>query len=165
MLVSRPLEAARRGSPESVAIGGEFAVRRVGFGAMVLTGPGVWGEPSDRSAARALLRRAVDLGVEFIDTADSYGPGASEALIAESLHPFPDGLVVATKGGYVRDGPWQMHADGSREHLRAACEASLRRLRVDAFLSTSPTQSTVVFLSRSRWVRWTSFVERARSDT
>jgi len=112
-------------------IGGELRVTRLGFGAMRITGDGVWGEPADRAEAIRVLRRAVELGVNFIDTADSYGPGVSEEIIAEALHPYPAGLVIATKGGFARPGPNQWVEDGRSEHLRAACEASLRRLRVD----------------------------------
>lgn len=107
-------------------------VARLGYGAMHLTGPGVWGPPLDRAAAVAVLRRAVELGVGLIDTADAYGPGANEEVIAEALHPYPVGVVVATKGGLVRPGPGDWRPDGSPAHLRAACEASLRRLRVEA---------------------------------
>jgi aryl-alcohol dehydrogenase-like predicted oxidoreductase len=99
---------------------------------MRLTGPGIWGDPADPDECRAVLRRAVELGVNFIDTADSYGPEVSERLIAEALHPYPDDLVIATKGGLVRPGPGLWEPDGSPEHLRAACEGSLRRLRVEA---------------------------------
>ena len=113
-------------------IGGELTVNRMGFGAMRLTGPGVWGEPRDPDECRRVLRRAVDLAVNFIDTADSYGPHVSERLIAEALYPYPDDLVIATKGGLTRSGPDQWHPDGRPEHLREACEGSLRRLRVDA---------------------------------
>ena len=112
-------------------LGGGLPVTRLGFGAMRITGNGVWGEPADRAEAIRVLRRAVDLGINFIDTADSYGPGVSEELIAEALHPYPEGLVIATKGGFARPGPNQWVEDGRPEHLRAACEASLRRLRVD----------------------------------
>src|SRR5262245_60221893 len=98
---------------------------------MALTGLGGWGEPPDPAAARRLLRQAVDLGVQLIDTADSYGPEVSEDLIARALHPYADGVVIATKGGSVRTAPWELHADGRPEHLRAACEGSLRRLRLD----------------------------------
>ena len=110
---------------------GDLGVRRLGFGAMRLTGPGTWGEPSDRSAAKDVLRRAVEAGVNLIDTADSYGPEVSERLIAEALHPYPEGLVIATKGGRTRQGPYQWGVDCSPAHLRAACEASLRRLRLE----------------------------------
>jgi len=112
-------------------IGGDLRVTRLGFGAMRISGEGVWGEPANRAEAIRVLRRAVELGVNFIDTADSYGPGVSEEIIAEALHPYPAGLVIATKGGYARPGPNQWVEDGRPEHLRAACEASLRRLRLE----------------------------------
>ena len=123
-----PASAAAAGTIE---IGGDMVVRRLGFGAMRITGNGIWGEPPDERQARATLRRVVELGVNFIDTADSYGPEVSERLIAETLHPYPDDLVIATKGGLVRPGPGRWDADGRPEHLRAACEGSLRRLRLD----------------------------------
>jgi pyridoxine 4-dehydrogenase len=107
-------------------------VKRLGFGAMRLTGKGIWGDPPDREAARGVVRRAVELGVDFIDTADSYGPEVSEEIIAEALHPYPEDLVIATKGGLVRPGPGDWRRDGRPEHLREACEGSLRRLRLDA---------------------------------
>ena len=106
-------------------------VNRLGFGAMRITGDGIWGPPDDHDGAVAVLRRAVELGVDFVDTADSYGPEVSEELIAEALHPYPEGLVIATKGGYLRDGPNEWRADGRPEHLRTALEGSLRRLRVE----------------------------------
>jgi aryl-alcohol dehydrogenase-like predicted oxidoreductase len=106
-------------------------VRRLGFGAMRITGDGIWGPPDDPEAARSLLRRVVELGVNLIDTADSYGPEVSENLIAAALHPYPDGLVIATKGGLTRTGPGRWPRDGRPEHLREACEGSLRRLKVD----------------------------------
>ena len=112
-------------------IGNDLRVTRLGFGAMRITGDGVWGGPADRAEAIRVLRRAVELGINFIDTADSYGPGVSEEIIAEALHPYPAGLVIATKGGFARPGPNQWVEDGRPEHLRAACEASLRRLRLD----------------------------------
>jgi len=112
-------------------IGNDLRVTRLGFGAMRITGDGVWGEPADRAEAIRVLRRAVELGINFIDTADSYGPGVSEEIIAEALHPYPTGLVIATKGGYVRPGPNQWVENGRPEHLRSACEGSLRRLRLD----------------------------------
>jgi aryl-alcohol dehydrogenase-like predicted oxidoreductase len=115
----------------SVEIGGDLAVRRLGFGAMRITGRGIWGEPPDEGQAKATLRRVVDLGINFIDTADSYGPDVSERLIAETLHPYPDDLVIATKGGLVRPGPGRWDPDGRPEHLREACEGSLRRLRLE----------------------------------
>ena len=118
-------------APATFTIGGDLEVRRLGFGAMQLTGPGVWGPPADEQAARAVLRRAVELGVNLIDTADSYGPDVSERLIGEALAPYPPGLVVATKAGFVRPGPGRWEPDGRPEHLRAACEGSLRRLKVE----------------------------------
>jgi aryl-alcohol dehydrogenase-like predicted oxidoreductase len=111
---------------------GDRRVRRLGFGAMRITGPGIWGPPADHDEAIAVLRRAVELGVNLIDTADSYGPEVSEELIAEALHPYPDDLLIATKGGLTRTGPGRWPPDGSPEHLREACEGSLRRLRVDS---------------------------------
>ena len=110
---------------------GDIRVPRLGFGAMRITGEGIWGEPRNSVEARQLLRRVVDLGIRFIDTADAYGPEVSERLIAEALHPYPEGLVIATKGGIVRPDRASWSADGRPEHLRAACEASLRRLRVE----------------------------------
>jgi pyridoxine 4-dehydrogenase len=114
----------------SITIGGDLKVSRLGFGAMRITGPGIWGGPPDPSAARRLLRRAIELGIDFIDTADSYGPEVSERLIAEALHPYPEGLVIATKGGIIRPGADQWVRDGRPAHLREACLASLKRLRV-----------------------------------
>ncbi len=116
---------------ETFLLGGDLEVRRLGFGGMRITGKGVWGDPPDRDAAIAVVRRAVELGVALIDTADSYGPSVSEELIAEALHPYPAGLVIATKGGMLRDGPGQWRTDARPEHLREACEESLRRLRVE----------------------------------
>jgi pyridoxine 4-dehydrogenase len=115
----------------TIDVGGDLTVSRMGFGAMRLTGDGVWGAPPDREQAKRVLRRAVELGVNFIDTADSYGPDVSEELIAEALHPYPDDLVIATKGGLTRPGPGRWERDGRPEYLRSACEASLRRLRLD----------------------------------
>jgi aryl-alcohol dehydrogenase-like predicted oxidoreductase len=112
-------------------IDGELEVFRLGFGAMRITGQGIWGPPADHGESIRVLRRTVELGINLIDTADSYGPGVSEELIAEALHPYPDGLLIATKGGLVRPGPDQWDPNGRPEYLRAACEASLRRLRVD----------------------------------
>ena len=110
---------------------GDLPVRRLGFGAMRITGPGIWGDPADHDQAIAVLRRAVELGVNLIDTADSYGPAVSEQLIAEALHPYPDDVVIATKGGLTRPGPRQWHPDGRPEHLRTVCEESLGRLRLE----------------------------------
>jgi len=112
-------------------IGGDMGVRRLGFGAMRVTGPGVWGEPKDAASARRLLRKVVDLGVTFIDTADSYGPEVSERLIAEALHPYPKGLVIATKGGLTRSGPGAWAPVGRPEYLTQCVELSLRRLKID----------------------------------
>src|SRR5207248_10381380 len=110
---------------------GHKTVRRLGFGAMRITGDGIWGEPPDHDEAVRVVRRAVELGVNLIDTADSYGPEVSENIIAEALHPYPDDLLIATKGGLVRPGPNRWDADGRPEHLREACEGSLRRLKLD----------------------------------
>ena len=115
----------------TIDVGGDLTVNRLGFGAMRITGPGIWGEPPSRDQAIATLRRVVELGVNFIDTADSYGPSVSEELIAEALHPYPDDLVIATKGGLTRPGPNRWDTDGHPEHLREACEGSLRRLRLE----------------------------------
>ena len=127
-MATAPLDDEATGT---LTLGGELTVRRLGFGAMRITGEGVWGPPPDRDNAIAVLRRAVELGVTLIDTADSYGPEVSENLIAEALHPYPEDLVVATKGGLLRDGPGRWRADCRPEHLREACEGSLRRLEVD----------------------------------
>ena len=114
-----------------IDVGGDLTVNRLGFGAMRITGPGIWGDPPDRDRAREALRRAVALDVTFIDTADSYGPEVSEKLIAETLYPYPENLVIATKGGLTRPGPGQWVPNGRPEHLRRACEGSLARLRLD----------------------------------
>src|SRR5215470_6136715 len=116
---------------ETVSLGGELTIRRLGFGAMRITGDGIWGPPEDPASALAVLRRAVELGVNFIDTADSYGPYVSEELIAKALAPYPKDLVIATKGGWNRPGPDQWTHDASPEHLRRAVEESLKRLRLD----------------------------------
>jgi len=115
----------------TLTIGGDLTVYRLGFGAMRLTGPGIWGPPADKQEAIAVLHRALELGVNLIDTADSYGPEVSESLIAEALYPYPKDLVIATKGGLLRTGPGQWPQDGRPEHLREALEGSLRRLRLD----------------------------------
>ena len=119
------------GMAGSIDVGGDLTVNRLGFGAMRITGEGIWGQPADRGEARATLRRAVELGVNFIDTADSYGPAVSEELISETLHPYPDDLVIATKGGLERGGPARWEPNGRPEHLVEACEGSLRRLKVE----------------------------------
>jgi aryl-alcohol dehydrogenase-like predicted oxidoreductase len=121
----------KAGLAGDVSLGGELSVHRLGFGAMRLTGPGIFGPPRDRKQALAVLRRAIELGVNFIDTADSYGPAVNEELIAEALFPYPSDLVVATKGGWNRPGPDQWTHDASPAHLRQAVEGSLKRLRVE----------------------------------
>jgi aryl-alcohol dehydrogenase-like predicted oxidoreductase len=123
-----PTDAAHAGT---IDLGGDLTVNRLGFGAMRITGDGIWGEPTDRDGAKATLRRAIELGVNFIDTADAYGPDVSETLIAEALYPYPDDLVIATKGGLERTGPGRWPINGQPEHLREACEGSLQRLRLD----------------------------------
>jgi aryl-alcohol dehydrogenase-like predicted oxidoreductase len=112
-------------------IGNDLRVTRLGFGAMRITGKGIWGEPADRAECIRVLRRAIELGINFIDTADSYGPSVSEEIIAEALHPYPANLVIATKGGFDRTGPDKWVENGKPEHLRWACEGSLRRLRLE----------------------------------
>ncbi len=123
-----PVEASAAGT---ITIGGDMTVNRMGFGAMRITGEGIWGPPKDHDNAIRVLKRAVELGVNFIDTADAYGPNVSEDLIAEALHPYPTGLVIATKGGLLRTGPGQWPNNGKPEHLREALEGSLRRLKID----------------------------------
>ena len=122
------LPAAKSGQ---LRIGGDLIINRLGYGTMRLTGKGIWGPPKDRNEAIRVLRRAVELGINFIDTADSYGPDVAEELIAEALHPYPAGLVIATKAGFERPGPDKWVTNGKPEHLRAACEGSLKRLRLD----------------------------------
>jgi pyridoxine 4-dehydrogenase len=125
---THPISAAAAGT---LTLGGDLTVNRLGYGAMRITGKGVWGQPEDRDGALATLRRAVELDVNFIDTADSYGPNISEELIAEALHPYPAGLVIATKGGWERVGPGQWLHNASPQHLEKAVEGSLQRLRLD----------------------------------
>src|ERR1700726_4927221 len=122
-----PRPAIRSGT---FVIGGDIPIRRLGFGTMQLTGAGVWGEPADHTEAIAVLRRAVELGINLIDTADSYGPKVAERLIAEAFHPYPAGLLIATKAGFLGPGPSRWVEDGRPEHLRSAVEGSLRRLRL-----------------------------------
>jgi pyridoxine 4-dehydrogenase len=132
-----PREALRASTQPPAAaagtlkIGGDLSVSRLGFGAMRITGQGIWGEPADDAEARRVLRRALELGVDFIDTADAYGPQVSERLIAEALHPYPRGLVIATKGGLTRPSASEWVPDGRPQHLREACEASLGRLKLE----------------------------------
>jgi pyridoxine 4-dehydrogenase len=125
---STPLNAAASGT---FTLGGDLTVNRLGFGAMRLTGKGIWGEPKDANEAKAVLRRAVELGVNFIDTADAYGPDVSERLIGEALYPYPQGLIIATKGGLLRGGPDNWYPNGHPQHLREAIDASLKRLRLE----------------------------------
>ena len=112
-------------------IGGDLPIRRLGFGAMRITGPGIWGDPVNRDEALAVLKRAIELGINLIDTADSYGPNTSEQLIAEALYPYPKDLVIATKGGHLRRGPGDWYTDGRPESLRKALDGSLKRLRLE----------------------------------
>jgi len=129
--MNKKTENPLAGSSETVSLGGELTVNRLGFGAMRITGDGIWGPPKDPASALAVLRRATELGVNFIDTADSYGPYVSEELIAKALAPYPKDLVIATKGGWNRPGPGQWTHDASPEHLRKAVEGSLKRLRLE----------------------------------
>lgn len=136
MLNYRPLLMTNSSTSPAAAsgdftLGGDLTVHRLGYGAMRITGKGIWGEPEDPAAAKKLLRRVVELGIDFIDTADSYGPEVSEQLIADALHPYPEGLVIATKGGLTRSGPNEWNPVGRPEYLRQCVEMSLRRLRVD----------------------------------
>ena len=124
----RSLPAAKSGQ---FRIGGDLTINRLGYGSMRLTGKGIWGPPKDRNESIRVLRRAVELGINFIDTADSYGPAVAEEIIAEALYPYPAGLVIATKAGFDRPGPDKWVTNGRPEHLRAACEGSLKRLRLD----------------------------------
>ena len=117
---------------KNFTIGGDLTVRRMGFGAMRITGQGIWGPPKDKAEAIRVLQRAVELGVNFIDTADSYGPNVSEELIAEALYPYPAGLVIATKGGFLRSGPNQWTINSHPDHLKSALEGSLNRLQLDS---------------------------------
>jgi pyridoxine 4-dehydrogenase len=127
-VTSQKISASAAGS---ISLGGELTVNRIGFGAMRITGPGIWGPPADHDGAIRVLRRAVELDINFIDTADSYGPYVSEELIAEALYPYPKGLVIATKGGWERVGPNQWIHNAFPEHLREAVEGSLKRLKLD----------------------------------
>jgi pyridoxine 4-dehydrogenase len=129
VIMSEP-ETVHAGIAGTIGVS-DLAVNRLGFGAMRITGAGIWGQPADRGEAKAVLRRAIDLGVNFIDTADSYGPHVSEELISETLSPYPDDLVIATKGGLERTGPGLWPVNGRPEHLIEACEGSLRRLKLE----------------------------------
>jgi pyridoxine 4-dehydrogenase len=129
--MSETTEQIDAGAAGTITLGGELTVSRMGFGVMRLMGEGIWGPPDDPEEAKRILRLALELGVDFLDTADAYGPELDEYLIAETLHPYPDGVVIATKGGVVRSGPDGWERDGRPEHLRRAVENSLRRLRLD----------------------------------
>jgi aryl-alcohol dehydrogenase-like predicted oxidoreductase len=129
--LSSQVETFSAAAAGTLDLGGKFTVNRLGYGAMRITGPGIWGPPKDKKQAIAVLQRAVELGVNFIDTADSYGPGVSEELIAEALHPYANGLVIATKGGWNRPAAGHWSHDSSPKHLREALEGSLKRLRVE----------------------------------
>ncbi len=123
--------AANAADSGTLQLGGDLPVHRLGFGAMRITGEGVWGEPKDEAEAKRLLKRSIEIGINFIDTSDAYGPEVSERLIAEALHPYPKGLVIATKGGLTRTGPQQWHPVGRPEYLQQCVEMSLRRLKID----------------------------------
>src|ERR1700732_5372194 len=125
------MSAPNAAASGTFSLGGELPIHRLGFGAMRITGSGIWGEPKDRDEAKRVLKRLPDLGVNFIDTADAYGPEVSENLIAEALHPYPAGLVIATKGGFTRSGPNKWAEDGRPEYLRQCVEMSLRRLKLE----------------------------------
>ena len=170
--------AARSGT---FLLGGARRVHRLGFGAMRLTGKGIWGEPRDRTEALAVLRRTRELGIDLIDTADSYGPEVSERLIAEALYPYPGDLLIATKAGFQRPGPDRWTPDGRPEHLRAACDGSLRRLklerielfqlhRIDSAVPLEDQLGTLGLLQQEGKIRWIGLsevsvadIERARS--
>jgi pyridoxine 4-dehydrogenase len=124
-------ESVHAGSAGTIEVGGDLTVNRLGYGAMRITGAGIWGPPPDRDEAKAVLRRAIELGVNFIDTADSYGPHVSEELVHEALYPYPEDLVIATKGGLERTGPGEWPPNGHPEHLIEVCEGSLQRLGLD----------------------------------
>ena len=142
----------------TITIGGDLTVNRMAYGAMRITGEGIWGPPKDHDEAIRVLKRTLDLGINFIDTADSYGPYVSEELIAEALHPYPDGLVIGTKGGLLRTGPNQWPVDGSRKHLEEALNGSLKRLKIDRidlyqlhrFDTKVPTEEYLGFLKEAQ---------------
>lgn len=159
----------------SFTLGSDLVVYRLGFGAMQLPGPGVWGPPRDHAEALRVLRRVVDLGINFIDTADSYGPYVSEELIAEALHPYPSHLVIATKGGLVRPGPGLWQSNGRPEHLRQACEGSLKRLkqecidlyqlhRIDPEVPVEDQIGTLLDLQRAGKIRYIGLSEVSIPD-
>jgi pyridoxine 4-dehydrogenase len=160
-------QAAKIESPAGLAgtfsLGGELTVRRLGFGAMRITGDGIWGPPKDHDLALRVLRRAVELGVNFIDTADSYGPSVSEELIAKALAPYPRDLVIATKGGWNRPGPNQWTHDASPKHLREAVEGSLTRLRLDRIDVTNCISPIPQCPLKRPWKPWPSCRQKVRS--
>lgn len=129
--ILRDMTTLQTDTTETFSLGGDLTINRLGYGAMRITGPGIWGEPKDREEARKVLKRAVEMGVNFIDTADSYGPEISEDIIAEALYPYPKDLVIATKGGFARSGPNKWEMVGRPEYLRQCVEMSLRRLKVE----------------------------------
>jgi pyridoxine 4-dehydrogenase len=143
-------QAVTASAAGTFTIGGDLTVNRLGFGAMRITGKGIWGPPADKAAALATLRRAVELEVNLIDTADSYGPGVSEELIAEALYPYPAGLVIATKGGWERPGPGQWTHNASPRHLASALEGSLKRLRLDRSDNATSFEASIETLAKLR---------------
>ena len=130
-MTAKGVDSSTASAAGTITLGTGVTVNRLGFGAMRITGPGIWGPPADAQEAVRVLRRAVELNVNFIDTADSYGPSVSEELIARALHPYPPGLLIATKGGLTRPGPDVWNRNGQPQHLREACEGSLRRLKLE----------------------------------
>jgi len=156
------MENTNSGFPDTFKLGGDLSVRRLGFGAMRLTGPGVWGWPKDITEARRVLRRVTELGINFIDTADSYGPEVAELLIADALYPYPSGLVIATKGGFIRTGPNQWITNGNPQYLTAACEASLRRLRLGESICINITPSIRAFRLKNPSEHSPTYAELAR---
>ena len=144
---------------------GDRTIHRLGYGAMRITGPGIWGPPADEGEAVRVLRRVIELGVDFIDTADSYGPYVSEDLIRDALHPYPAGLVIATKAGLVRTGPGEWAPVGRPEYLRQECEMSLRRLGVEVSICSSCTASIPRCRPMSSMGSWPTSATRARSAT
>src|SRR6266542_3846456 len=159
------VKSVHAGMAGTIDVGGDLTVNRLGFGAMRVTGDGIWGQPADRDQAKAVLRRAVEVGVDFIDTADSYGPHVSEELISQALHPYPADLVIATKGGLERTGPGRWPTNGRPEHLIEVCEGSLRRLKLEQILSTSSTGPIPRCRWRTRSVHSSPSRSRARSGT
>jgi pyridoxine 4-dehydrogenase len=158
-------QAVSAAAAGTITLGGDLTVNRLGYGAMRITGKGIWGPPDDKPAALATLRRAVELGVNFIDTADSYGPNVSEELIAEALYPYPAGLVITTKGGWERSGPAQWLHNASPQHLTEAVEGSLRACVSSASMSTSCTFPIRLSPTMPPWKHWLSCASRVRFAT